>query len=374
MSEYLGTIKLFAGDFAPHNWAFCDGRMLNIGKNYYLFNIIGFLYGGSGDEFALPDLRGRTVIGVNMKADGDKNKLIAGAKGGQEQITLTHDNLPEHSHTLKAGNIDADEESPKGTVFAKTKGTIEWDKRESKMAPVISTSYQSDVQNLKPMVPGTISMEGAGLAHNNIQPYLGSNYIICIEGIYIAPGSAEVMDGTIGEIIPFAGNKAPVGWAFCEGQEVAISLNEGLFSIVGTKYGGDGRVTFGLPDLRLRVPIGLRDEPDQSKFYLGQQGGTATVNLSEEQMPRHKHDIHANDSKGDDYKAGSHFIAQSIGHQKTDIDNTYVNNTYLKNDPDVNMAAESLSKTGSNTPHDNLQPYLACHYIICMAGLYPNRT
>jgi microcystin-dependent protein len=110
-------------------------------------------------------------------------------------------------------------------------------------------------------------------AASNMQPFLGVNYIIALQGIYPSRSSA---DPFIGEIIMFAGTFAPRGWAFCNGQILPISQNEALYSLLGTTYGGDGRTTFGLPDLRGRVPVGPGTGPGLTPRQLGWQGGTET--------------------------------------------------------------------------------------------------
>jgi len=119
-----------------------------------------------------------------------------------------------------------------------------------------------------------VSTRPEDLALNNMQPFLCVNYIIALQGIYPSRNSAEPF---IAEIILFGGNFAPRGWAFCDGQLLSISSNSALFSLLGTTYGGDGRNTFGLPDLRGRVPVHPGNGPDLSPRNLGQKGGKEIV-------------------------------------------------------------------------------------------------
>ena len=119
-----------------------------------------------------------------------------------------------------------------------------------------------------------VSRRPAVLGLNNMQPYLCINYIIALQGVYPSRNAAEPL---IAEIILFAGNFAPRGWAFCDGQILPISQNQALFSLLGTIYGGDGRTTFGLPDLRGRVPMHPGSGPGLTPRNLGQKGGKEIV-------------------------------------------------------------------------------------------------
>jgi microcystin-dependent protein len=129
---------------------------------------------------------------------------------------------------------------------------------------------------------------GGGQPVNNMQPYLGINYCIALVGLYPSRNGAEPF---IGEIMIFGGNFAPRGWAFCDGQLLPVSQNTALFSLLGTTYGGDGRTTFALPDLRGRVPLHPGTGPGLSSRQLGEKGGTETNVLTIGQMPAHNHTI-----------------------------------------------------------------------------------
>jgi len=142
-----------------------------------------------------------------------------------------------------------------------------------------------------------VSPQGGGQAQNNMQPYQAINYIIALQGTF--PSRSDVagegtdkggLDPFLGEIIMFAGNFAPRGWALCDGQLLSISQNSALFSILGTTYGGDGRTTFALPDLRGRAPIHVGTGPGLSARRLGAKGGAESVTQTISQMPRHAHD------------------------------------------------------------------------------------
>jgi len=137
----------------------------------------------------------------------------------------------------------------------------------------------------------TTGNTGGNQAFYNVQPYQAIYYIIALQGIFPSRNGAEPF---IGEISMFGGNFAPRNWAFCDGQLLAISQNTALFSLLGTIYGGDGRTTFALPDLRGRVPIHSGNGPGLSNYRVGQKGGTETVTLNVTQIPSHNHTVKGN--------------------------------------------------------------------------------
>lgn len=202
--------------------------------------------------------------------------------------------------------------------------------------------------------------------------------------INVTPSMAQ--DGFIGEIRMFAGNFAPRGWAFCNGQLLPISQNAALFSILGTTYGGDGRTTFALPDLRGRAPIHAGNGPGLTDRRLGSKGGQETVTLTVTQMPSHSHTIAApaNTSQhvllstdkavrvkpqaGDVPAAmnfGSGFSATPVkGYGPAT--NTVQGQTIT---PQL-----SASNTGGGQAHDNMPPYATVNYIIALVGIFPSRN
>ena len=167
----------------------------------------------------------------------------------------------------------------------------------------------------------------------------------------------------VGEIRMFAGNFSPRGWAYCDGQLLAVSQNDALFSLLGTIYGGDGRTTFGLPDLRGRIPIHAGSGPGLTPRRLGSKSGQETVTLTVNQLPSHTHQPKAADSTN----VGVDPAGKVTGHP--------VKNIY-RNPPDnsLNMATEAVSAVGGNQSHTNLQPFLCVHFIIALIGIYPSRT
>lgn len=213
----VGQITAFAGNFEPNGTLFCDGRLLPISEYETLFQVIGTTYGGDGQStFALPDLRGRVPVGTGT-GPGLANVQL-GETLGVEELTLTQANLP-------------------------------------------------------------AAMGGSGQPIGNHGPSLGISYLIALQGIFPSengglPGG--VGDSAIlGEIVMFAGNTPPSGYAFANGQLLPINQNQALFSLFGTTFGGDGRVNFALPDLRGRAVI---DEGAGADF--GLRLGSATTILT----------------------------------------------------------------------------------------------
>jgi microcystin-dependent protein len=155
----------------------------------------------------------------------------------------------------------------------------------------------------------------------------------------------------------FAGNFAPAGWMFCEGQLLPISENETLFQLIGTTYGGDGESTFALPDLRGRIPI-----HQGSGFILAQTGGAEEVTLTVNQIPAHSHPLLASTDLGSLPDPGGSVPATS---RTAGLD------LYLEDNPSTNLAPTSISPVGGSQPHTNFQPYLCINFIISLFGIFP---
>lgn len=184
------------------------------------------------------------------------------------------------------------------------------------------------------------------------------------------------MEGFLGEVRMFAGNFAPRSWAFCEGQLLPISQNSALFSILGTIYGGDGRTTFALPDLRGRAPIGPRNGPGLSDRRLGAKGGTETNTLNATQIPSHNHahTVHVAASPTTDSPTGA-YPAMTVGRVNTTPPaNAQVSGYGMTANGNMNSNALSISNTGGNQAMNNMQPWISIYYIIALYGTYPSRS
>lgn len=165
----------------------------------------------------------------------------------------------------------------------------------------------------------------------------------------------------IAEIRIFAGNFAPRGWAFCDGQLLPITQNTALFSLIGTTYGGDGRTTTALPNLQGRAPMHAGRGPGLTDRRLGQRGGADNITLSEAQMPSHTHQQRAAERRARNESPSATATLGEAGE------------TTFATSADVNMAAEAVLNKGGSQPHNNMQPYLAMYFIIALVGSYPSR-
>lgn len=181
------------------------------------------------------------------------------------------------------------------------------------------------------------------------------------------------MEPFIGQITIFAGNFAPRSWAFCDGTLLPISQYTALFSILGTTYGGDGRTTFALPDLRGRVPISPGQGPGLSDYRLGQRGGVEDVTLNITQVPSHNHNLNASPNAGTSATPTGNFIAK---HQVTvERGNTVDGDSFTPDSTGLgSMNTGSISNTGGSQSHENRPPFLAINYIIALQGIYPSRN
>lgn len=164
----------------------------------------------------------------------------------------------------------------------------------------------------------------------------------------------------VGEIRMFAGNFAPAGWMFCEGQLLPISEYETLFNLIGTTYGGDGQSTFALPDLRGRVPLHFG-----SGFTLAETGGVEEVTLTVSQIPSHAHPL----------LASSGLATSSSPQGNVPAAAGIVNiDAYGSDAPTTTVSPLSVTSTGGSQPHTNFQPYLCLDFIISLFGIFPSQT
>lgn len=170
----------------------------------------------------------------------------------------------------------------------------------------------------------------------------------------------------VAEIRIFAGNFAPRGWAFCNGQLLPISQNTALFSLIGTTYGGDGRTTTALPNLQGRAPMHPGRGPGLTSRRLGERGGVETVTLTEAQMPSHHHSVAANTNAGDLQIPSNQ---RSLARTQPGFAWHSTSNANL-----VPMAEQAIPRAGGSQPHNNLQPFLTMSFIIALVGLYPSRS
>ena len=166
----------------------------------------------------------------------------------------------------------------------------------------------------------------------------------------------------VGEIRMFAGNFAPRSWAFCDGQLLAVAQNDALFSLFGTIYGGDGRTTFGLPDLRGRIPIHMGSGPGLTPRSLGSKTGAEEVSVTGNEVAIHSHDFSASTAAAGDSSPADNTTATPTG--------AFIYGTGTP----VAMNSAAITSTGSGQAHNNLMPTLCIHFIVALFGTYPSRT
>jgi microcystin-dependent protein len=236
--ETMAFVTMDAASPTSSSWQFpTNGGLISIGSNPALFSLLGTQYGGDGrTTFALPDLRDRIAVGV-----GTGPGLTPRSQGqvqGSAETLLGLDQLPLHVHS-------------------------------------------------DPDAGGVTAVAGGGQPFVNIQPELSLRYVVALSGIYPSrDGGGGGFEPYLGEIALFAGTFAPRGWANADGRLLPISTNAALFSLFGTTFGGDGRTTFALPDLRGRTPVGAG-----GTLALGQRLGSEAVTLTMAQMPEHGHSV-----------------------------------------------------------------------------------
>lgn len=171
----------------------------------------------------------------------------------------------------------------------------------------------------------------------------------------------------IAEIRIVAFNFAPRGWAFCDGQLLPIANNTALFSLIGTTYGGDGRTTTALPNLRDRAPMHPGRGPGLTARKLGERVGTEVVSLSEAQIPSHNHVLQVSRDQPNQTSPVNHYPAK---HRDDNRGKVYKENPSLN----ATFASSAVSTSGGGLAHENIQPFLGLNYVIALVGTYPSRS
>lgn len=175
----------------------------------------------------------------------------------------------------------------------------------------------------------------------------------------------------VAEIRIFPFNFAPKGWAFCQGQLLPISQNTALFSLVGTFYGGDGKSTFGLPNLQGKAPIQEGTGPGLSTYFLGQSAGDETVSLVTTELPAHNHTFSVTTATGTTQTSNGGQFAKGLGGSKAASNVANIYSTGAVTTP-LNLAELSIS--GASSPHNNMMPFLTLNYCIALQGIFPPRS
>lgn len=170
----------------------------------------------------------------------------------------------------------------------------------------------------------------------------------------------------VGQIMMVGFGFPPRGWAFCDGQLMAISQNDALFSLLGTTFGGDGRTTFGLPDFRSRTPVHVGQGPGLSHYWWGQKGGSENITITSSSMPSHTHTPACVAANGNQISPVNHVWAADNG------GNAII---YSNQQPNMPMSPKAVSGiAGGGQSHTNVQPFLSIYFCIALFGVYPPRS
>ena len=332
---------MFAGPFVPHGWLLCDGSVLQIDDYELLHLVIQATYGGDGTKtFALPDFRGRVPM-----HDWDD----IGARDGEERVALTVDQIPAHEHFVVTTDATGTHADPEEKVLART----------GPSPPSAGLYFDDDPSTT--LAAGSITAEGGGKPHDNRQPYLCLNFIICPQGDVPSPdgGAYSPYRPFVGEVRAFGFPFVPHdGWARCDGQELDVKHHTALFATLGTTYGGDGVNTVAVPDLRNRVPLSSGKGPGLSAYKPGDSGGAHLVALHRPDLPSHTHPLKAVSSIGDTQHPSNGSLAR---YSKAYQTNTTQNLTTM----------DEIGYGGAGLAHNNMMPYLPLLFGICVEGVIP---
>lgn len=185
--------------------------------------------------------------------------------------------------------------------------------------------------------------------------------ILC--AVLFAPASSQAQEPIMGQLMIFGGNFCPRGWADANGQLLSISQHQALFSILGTTYGGDGRTTFGLPDLRGRVPIHQGQGPGLTNRRLGEKGGAERHTLNVQEIPGHTHTLVGSPDRPNQKVPNNNLLGSpKKGGQFTNSPNL------------APMNSKSVGTTGGGRAHNNMQPFQTLRYCVALQGIYPSRN
>jgi microcystin-dependent protein len=352
---FIGEIALFAGNFAPAGWAFCDGTCLPISEYDALFQLIGTRYGGDGETtFCLPNMCSRVPLHQGQ-GPGISRFYSLSQTGGVESVTLTSQQIPLHNHQLGATRSPGTTASPVGAVPADNGAG--------------GAQYTTATTNLAQQPTQFLGTFGGSQPHENMQPYVAINYIISLFGVFPSQGNPNgISQLFVGEIMPIAWNYPPPGCAFCDGQVLPINQNQALYSLLGTTYGGDGRTTFALPDMRGRVPI-----QDGNGYTLGQRSGEEFHTLTTGEMVPHVHGFKASAALGTTPLSGS--TGPQVDNYLADSGSGSAQYGY---DPNVALAStlspavNVTTNAGGSQAHENRQPYLCINFVIALRGVFPS--
>jgi microcystin-dependent protein len=349
---YIGQISIFGFNFAPQGFAFCHGQPLAISQNVPLFQVIGSTYGGNNATFfVLPNLEG---IPVGAGQGPGRSNYPLGGSGGAVTVTLTESQMPSHGHPFIAVSDQATVAGPANDQLARA-----WVAREK--TDNVANFYSANPRNAEvALAPDAVAPNGAGRPHNNLQPYLTLNFCIATEGVMPSSGAAPGAP-MLGELAICAFNSPPPGWALCDGQLLPIMQNQGLFSLLGLSFGGDGMRTFGLPDLRGRVPSGFG-----GTNVVGQIGGEEAHALTDTELPSHSHALmtDAISTSGIGNTPSAEVVLGRSSGLVVPPNTPFTAELYSTGAANAVLGAASIGNSGGGQAHENRMPSLAVSFCI----------
>lgn len=345
---FIGEIKIWTNTkkninlkgHIPLGWRLCDGDVLREGsENDVLFAVIGYRFGGNiaRRQFNLPDFRNRFAAGV--KDDENVGKI-----GGKTVIRLDKNQLPHHTHDVKlAVNNDSDStphvQIPNNAFINSNAGV-----------------FSEEISSLSNLGGIQEENKGANEEVDITNSSLGLNFIICTHGVH-----PSKIGSTLGEIILFAGNNLNDTSSFstCSGQSFPINTNQSLFSLLGTFYGGDGRIKFNLPNLNDKIPLCISHLDD-----VGRNEGANTIKLTPDNLPEHNHNVQLatnHTASGTKVNISNGILNKDAGMFSTKASES----TYLAGVKEGGFIGDDI---------DIRNPFLNIHYLICTEGNYPSKA
>ncbi|MEW6550790.1 MAG: tail fiber protein [Campylobacterota bacterium] len=347
----MGEIRLFAFNFAPRDWKFCDGTLLTTANNERLFSLLENKYGGNGiNTFALPDMRGRVPVGVGRGKGLSKNWQL-GEKFGEEKVALTDGNLPIHRHSCKVSRDEGNTNNPEWSLLSSAKGEYK-----------IYSSLENKSEAVS-MHSASITSTGYNVPHENMMPTMALNYCICTNGI--DPRREEEEEPLIGEIKIFANDFVPHGFMNCNGSLMYINDDtRALFALIQYTFGRFGN-NFSLPDLRGKVVAHRGDK----LCFAEKDIGSIYAEVTLDHMPSHNHYMLVSPKKATESVISAD-VFPAIGNIGSGLSSKEIN-IYNSDFYNCYMNSEMLSTQGKGENHENRQPYLALNYCICVNGDFP---
>jgi microcystin-dependent protein len=351
-----GEMRWFAHNVVPGNFHRCDGSLIPISQNPTLFSILGTTFGGDGrTTFGLPDLQGRSGLHPGFGPGLSQKRL--GQLGGTETETLSLSNLPSHNHQLRSDNLFADNINTNNNVLSNGKASQYHQIYHGFEAGSSTTMGSTSLS----------STSGGGQAHENMFPFSTGTCVIATFGQFPGRNTGSNDVGQfIGEIRMFGGNYAPNNWALTDGQILPINNFQSLFSLVGTNFGGDGRTTFGIPELRGRIPVHEGTSTDGPIFRVGARSGTETVTLNQNEMPSHTPTLRGFDGTGDSTNPSGNVLSSG--------DHPFLHRIFGTTGANTNMDSNAISSVGGSQAHNNMSPFKGINYIISLQGVFPSRN